>query len=536
MKDPLLKHVKIMHSLFENGFMNAYRESRQKKRRRILPYLHAIYRRWYYSALVEETHLSPANIMESMCIHYGENPATCTYPILRTYSKVKGVDVRSYEYTAENHPVVADVHILMEYATPHLDLREGGFFHMEQGEEASALLSLRDPHYTAFLLDMILWMKLLVTVPALYVYRVQASSKWDEMKKLSNEEFLKEFVEASIGLAAYGLRSSSPVQESMFTEPYIRALLTNPMETDAILTKVFEHIGIDMQEMLEVSRMPALDVIAFDDTDYDMEVISNIFILGILFDRFFFTPYGYFLRLIRPMYTLPFCFEDEINDFVDFSDEAHEAFVAFFAPCSSYKLTGLGLSLLNTEATLENTFNANDLPFDSMIDIMFKDEESLANFVDMAGQIIPRMFDSIMKGQIYTLRVRLVDDPSMWIHIQISEKASLHELYEEVAIHFSLKANGDYSFFHDKAENTFAEYSSAKRANRTKKPLKSTDALLAELDFDHQRHMLLVAYSQAMPFTPGQQTIKFELELLSEKPPDFAEQYPRCARISKAMQ
>ena len=538
MSETYMKYVRILHSIFDEQFIEAYKGANSRKRRKVLPYLQAIHRRWYYATLVEHTPFSPANLMEVICRHYGESSGLYPLSALRTPTKVTGLDVSILSYTADCHPAVVDMRRLVEYCTPHVDLCEEECFTDAQALEVSELLSLNDPHYASFLLELAIWMKLLNRMPSLHVQRMQVSKKCEEIMALSDRELLLDMVEATIALSTYGLRNSMPMPEHIFTESFVRSLLTSPLETDEIFARVFEVMGYELEDLLEISNMPATDGIPPEILGYDMELLSGTFVMGIVLDRFFFTPFGHYLRLIRPMYAIPFGLDEEVKDYVNVCEDPQEAFVAFFAPCSSYTLTDLGLEILNVTPTEDNYFNAADLPFDTMQDTIFANEQAFATFVELARHLSPLALQNAWAGaeEILTFRVRLESEPSVWMHYQVPDNMTLQHLYDEAVQYFGLKHNEEFSFFHDKTENRFAEFPSAKRANRAKNPRKTAcQTPLSELDFDNQKNLILAAYNQAKPFAHEASTVRLQLEYMKTTPPNADEYYPRVSRMSKDM-
>ena len=538
-EDNFLYYVYTLNSLFETGFIGAYKNANPRKRRRILPYLQAIYRRWYYSVLIENTPFSPANLMESICRHFNE-PVSCIIPTLRTPTKVTGVGFNVQTYTPDNHPIIDDLKKLIDYCSPHVDLCEEGGFTDEQSLELAKSLSLNDPHYASFLMEVALWMKLLTKMPSLYINRMQISKICGDTMNLPNKELLQKIIDATISLSAFGLHNSIPMPEHIFTESFVRGLLTDPMETDDIFARVFDVMGYDLEDLMDVANMPPPDEMDMDmdleSLGLDMEILSGTFVLGIMLDRFFFTPFGHFLRLIRPLYVLPFDFSSEIGEYTNVCEDPEEAFVAFFAPCSSYSLTDLGLAVLDVKPNDDNYLNVNEhIPFESMKDTIFAAPETIAIFVEMARQLSPLILGEGAFSQIYTFRVRREDDNSAWIHLQFPENTTLHHLYEEIAHFFGLNLNDDYSFFHDKTENRFAEYVTPKKSKPGGRKKKTADTLLSELDFHHMQHMILTTYNQATPFTKAPPTIRLNIERLKESEPEPGEMYPKASRISASL-
>ena len=113
------------------------------------------------------------------------------------------------------------------------------------------------------------------------------------------------------------------------------------------------------------------------------------------------------------------------------------------------------------------------------------------------------------------------------------EELTLHDLYIETAYTLELKDNGNYSFYHDKEENRFAEYTGPKRTKRS--PSKTSSIGLANLDYEHKKQMLLVAYNQATPFRGESPIVHVQIELLHKKPPERGYKYPRVSRVSEEL-
>ena len=519
--------IKKLHFLFDQNFMAAYRSASPNKRRGVLPYLQSIYRRWYFSTLIEDVPLSPANLAESICRHYELSPST--YPVVydRNKSKLTGTDFKLVEYSLDSHPMIDDMRLLINYCTPHIDLHEADSFSVSQALEFGEQVSLCDPLYAAFMLEVSIEMKLIAKVPSVGVNRFKPTARAAKTLSAPCREVLADIVEATITIAAKGLQNLAMLPETMFSPSFIRALLRKPMFTDDIFEKVYDSLGYDMEEMLDLTMSEG----GLDDMDVDL--LAGTFMTGVLLDKFFYTPFGHFMKLIRPLYILPFDFKTEVTEYVNVCENPEENTIAFFAPCSSYTLTDMGLELFGIEKTEDNYMDiAKSAPFEQMKDTIFTSGESLAVFAELARHFSPMRFET-QPEEVYTFRVRLSGDKTMWVHIQMPADDTLDDMYDEIVHCFDLKDNGDYTFYHDKDENRFAEYASERRAKRGRK---TSDTPLEDLDFQHQKHMLLVAYNQAMPFSNAAPTLRIELEMMGAKPPDEAHEYPRVSRVSKGLQ
>jgi len=517
--------IQKLHALFDHNFMGVYRSANPGKRRSVLPYLQSIYRRWYYSTLIEDAPLSPANLVESICAYYNQPAATYTVAHARNKSKLMGIDMRLIEYSLDNHPMVDDMRLLMDYCTPYIDLQAGDTFTTTQALEMGELVSMNDPLYAAFLLEVSLEMRLVVKVPSVGINRFKPAVQAKEVMAAPCRDIFSRIIETAITIASKGLQNLVMLPDSLFSSAIIRSLLEKPMFTDDIFAKVYETLGYDMDEVMDFT---ADDNSSLEDLDVDL--LAGTFMTGVLLDKYFFTPFGHFMKLIRPLYILPFDFGSEVTDYINVSDDPEEGTIAFFAPCSSYTLTDLGLECLNIAKTEDNYLDTKKaIPFEQMKDTLFGSPEALAIFAEIARHLSPLRIDEPPED-VYTFRVRLQNDTSIWVHVQMPSDASLHDMYTEIADCLGLKDNSDYTFYHDKAENPFVEYTSPRR---TKRGRKTSDIALEDLDFERQKQMLLVAYNQALPFGEEEPTICLQLELLHSKPPEAGHEYPRVSRVSK---
>jgi len=457
-------------------------------------------------------------------MHYGQPAATYSVAHARNKSKFTGLDMKLVEYTLDRHPMKDDMRLLMDYCTPHIDLQKGDAFVTAQALELGERVSLNDPLYAAFLLEVSLEMRLIVKVPSVGVNRFKPAARAEEA--IASREILHDIIEAAITIASKGLQNLVMLPDSLFSPSFVRSLLEKPMFTDDIFAKVYDVLGYDMDEVMDFTMEEG----GLDDLDVDL--LAGTFMTGVLLDKYFFTPFGHFMKLIRPLYILPFEFGSEITDFINVSEDPEEGTIAFFAPCSSYTLTDLGLECMGIEKTDDNYLDATKAaPFEQMKDTVFNSEDSLAVFAEIAKHLGAMQFDEPPED-IYTFRARLESNTAIWAHVQMPSDATLHDMYVEVSVCLGIKDNSDYTFYHDKAENPFAEYTSPRR---TKRGRKTADTLLEELDFEHQKNMLMVAYNQALPFGDEEPTTRVQLEMLHTKSPEMGHEYPRVSRISKGL-
>jgi len=533
--NPFVNRMHAMHSIFNDDFMDIYQEIEPKARRRVLPYVQSIYRRWYHSTFIENIHFSPANIVDTIGNYCGTPAGTYIVAAIgASVSKVEKIDMKMLNYSLGAHPITADIKVLIDTCTPHIDLCEEWCFSDAQAIKVAKKLSLYDPYYASFLLEVACKLGLLTRMPSLYVQRMQVSQTANKILGLSNTELLQRIVDAVIEMTAVGLQNTLPATVPLFTEEGLRNLLANPLSTDEIFEQAFGALGYDLNLLSLSGIFSELDGFS-DESESAAELMSGIFVLGVMLDRLFFTPFGYFLRLIRPIYSMPFNIEAEIAQYALAFDDMEDDFAAFFAPCTSYTLTELGLDLLEIEPTENNFFDSHMLLPPDVLDITFNSPERIRSFIQAARESIPL---SEMPNAIYTFCVYETDDPDAWVHIQIPKMYTLHQLYEEILQAFYADEKNAYSFFHSKIENQFAEYTGGTEIERFKKlsngrrnakPFKKhTHVSLSMLDFRHIGHLLLVL--------TGAGVQKFTVEWLGESAPNPQEYYPKVSKLSAAAQ
>ena len=519
--DNFTAHLQALHRLFSDDFMRIYQELEPKERKQVLPYLQTIYRKWYHSTLIENIYFSPANLANTIGFHHGmPQNMHMVAQILQPSTKLTQINMKLLDYNLDAHPIIDDLKYLIQFCSPHIDLCEEWCFSDSQARKVAKKLSMDDPFYATFLLDVAVKMEMLDRMPSLYVQRMQVSETADAALDQSAAELFRQIVDTVIELTSIGLQNSLPGPVSLFTEDGLRNLLHEPLHTDGIFENVFGKLGYDLDLLFDPVTMSNLDDYS-EESEAASEMMSGIFILGVALDRLFFTPFGSFLRIIRPIYSIPFDMKNEISHFVNSIDSDNEDVSPFFAPCTSYMLSQLGLQLFGVEPTETNYFDSSMvLPPHLLNDPAFLSPFGMRLFINATRAAIPV---SELPDSVYSFRVFRKDDPDAWVIIQMPKAASLHYLYEEIADIFCIYDDDDYSFFHAQTESPFVEYTGPGPGSK-RKPHKHTNIPLMELDFEHMNYMLLAIYKE--------ETLKFSLQMLEETAPKPDVRYPITSEMS----
>ena len=518
MSDLYYNYADQINRQFSGIFDDIYKANDKIHRAKLLPCLANIYRRWYYSSMLENTYLTPANLFESLNRQFGRPPDLS--PVVHTRAPVnyKGLSFSYQEYDKDNHPITEDFRAIIDFCKPDIDLTETDSMPEELAYEAAKKLHMNDPYYAMYLLALALEMELLIKIPSIYANRAQLVRGAEKRLRRSNDVLFDMIVTSSLRYASQSLSELIPTPAPLFDESYLFSILKEPVETDAIFQRLYDTIGVDIEDLIGLDIFEELDML-------DMAVISGTYLLGIVLDKFFLTPFGHYLKLIRPVYMLPFDFENEISIYLDSYIEEDEIGIAFYAPCSRYYLTEMGLQYFDIKPSPVNYLDIkHELIFSEIAPLFEKTSKKPPDI-----QAFSKIFDRELC--IYTLKVRYIPDPRMWLNIDASDITSLHRLYLELAYYFDLDKNGEYTFFPDDTENPFIAYASPNQVRRTKK---TTDTTLSALSLKEKQTMILsVNYPRA---GGNKHKEKWALEVVKIHQSKQGQTYPAVTRLGKALQ
>jgi len=513
MNDLYDKFFLAINKHFTDPVDNIFKASGKVGRAKLAPCISNIYRRWYYSSLVDNTLLSPSILLEALN-HQFELPPNLSPNIkLRNTANYEGLVFDQTEYSISSHPVVADFRLIISMCNPDIELTEIDQMPDELAYKAAKKLHIDDPYYAMYLLALAMEMEFLVKIPSIHVNRAQLVKNIDNCMDIPDNLMFEKIFSTTITYAARNISEIIPTPQPIFTESYLLDILKEPVETDVIFQRLYDSIGVNVDDLVGFDLYEEMDML-------DMAVISGTYLLGIVLDRFFLTPFGYFLKVIRPLYMVPFDIKDEIYAYLDAEIEEDELAVAFFAPCSRYYLTELGLEYLEVKPSLSNFIDIkNNIPILDMT--QFENQPVDLEFLQTTGASIGRKFN------VYTLKIKYMHDPRLWINMEVSDIVNLHRLYLEIAYYFDLEKNAEYAFYPDKTENPFTSYSSP---NQKKGPNKAADTVIGALNLGEKRvFMLTVNYPRV------KNKEKWLLEVMKVGEGEQGTHYPGVTRIGKAL-
>ena len=460
--------ISIVTSIYEQDFKRVYSQLGPHGKRGLLRYFFSFYRKWQTSAMIDNTFLTPNNIIALINKEYHKKALTTTVPAIKTFKKFKKFTFREISYTLDNHPVVEDLSILITCLSPSFELvdsdqqvfavlgtRADGYVDEAHEEELMNRLSLQDPFYISYLVRVAAELGLVSKMPSLYTSKMQVTPKAAKMfagklSKAKSKEIFNKIANVSMCLAASVIDSFLPVS-GIVDARYIRQTIEKPTSSDEIFRYIYDKLGFDFEQITEIDLNKPIP------NEYQ-DIVSGTFALGAIMAIHLVTVFGIYLRLINPVHIVSHNMDRDMTFVRDALAAKHDIEIPLFSPCTFFTPTELGLKFfkLPRESTmpLPNTPTLSQLlelieNMDDLREMAARvDEQEMNNAASEAGQL-----------KIYEFKVKLAAAPSFWKRIVFVGDMTLDEFAVFVAYEFFDDYTADYSFYNTEIVNRFTEVS-----------------------------------------------------------------------------
>ena len=336
------KRIRPRHLPLLEMFLNEYEAMRQKMDAEAMPALleiaPLIFGKWYHSALVAETILSPANIISKDL----EKSGSCSEfaYVLRTHPRKQGAGQYTfslYEYSLEAHPLVKDMKTLVGFCYPDCRTDEQGFLLPQAREILLPRLSIPEGFYLEYLTRLAWLAGLLLPMPAIHTHKMQPSASCREFFAQGTAEIIRQLAETACALAAERFVCSMHLEDGVATPVFFRSCLETHMDVDKIFIDFYERVDVNI---LEIWQTPPGEL-----SEDEHNVISSFLFTGIMLDKWFLTPMSMFFRLIRPLAFIPMRFFPLVNHVAAMLLMERNWGSEVFTPPAYYSLTALGKAL-----------------------------------------------------------------------------------------------------------------------------------------------------------------------------------------------
>lgn len=552
--------------IFKNDFLKSFGNIKAKERPPVIKAMPYLYRMWYYTALIDDSVLSPANfINHQISKKFGEG--TIAVPVSSPVYKNRVLKDFNFDYllfNLDSHPVLNDIRLFLECCTPDMGVDESGLLLEEERDKIINLVSFKEIFYITFLTNTCYSLKLLRKMRGINAYRAMPQQKnIDEFFNLTNTEKLQKIVEVTINNASKALNPLIPYDRNTFSAEALKKLFNNSLDLDEYMEGIYKKYNINTDNLgsLDLSNISDIkDVEDLNNLNLSEETITSIFMkleLSFIIDAYLLTPLGYYLQLIKPLYYEGSGFDIQFRELIQSTSIPDFPLTKlFFTICSCYDVTSLGREVLlggsapkDEYQLLTNFTNSisvykdilryrsqpNIFPLE-LSEEFFNSLDELNSMFDQEdnnGKNSPVSLNSgskaikndqviTDKSKAYSFKVKPFTNKRSYKTMELKGTQSLEELAHSIILGFDLDYGCSYSFFmNNKAYDCEHEITC---------PFPSSNKPITP---KHKVYSLSLCYKQKFLFIYDfDKDIRFEVEFLGTTDIEKNIKYPRIAKQS----
>lgn len=435
-----------LNKYFIENFNRAYAELNLKNKEAVLTYSSAFFRKWIYSALINDTLVTPSAISQ----HYGVKNI---YPMFSNSSikKIGFVTVKNIQYSIKNHPICRDFKLILKAFARGINLDED-FTMSFQNVKSIKGLSTIDIEYVKYLTVLGLGMGYIEKMPSINTVVYTTTSLANEIENISNKDLLDELVNEAFDNGVQALSMLCDDCDTDEIRNIIEKYISSPISTDELYGKIFKE---------EIKK----DNNAFDDFTAFSEA-AIMFERGMTLDRELLTPFAYYFKFLNLHYMYEYSFEEEMN-YLDkitsalsddiFDDEDFEFNInskissMLYTPSTLYVTTSLGKEYFNIKEENSDSNILNKLSVNEVMNaVIYKCDDITYDKIFDAFTPILEICDFAVENESGKYKVSVCSD-------MLLSEFNTTLLY----INYSGYLCSDYRFF-KLPENIFTEYKKRK--------------------------------------------------------------------------
>ena len=406
----------------------------------------SLFRKWFYSALIDDTPLTPANIIKSLSDKY------TAFTIQSDYSsQSQGWTLHSVKDTLYDSFFINDIKTLCDTCSPAGEIRFENPNDMYDLSNKLYGIFIKDGYYASYLAIMAQKLGLIQKMPSINTVKYQKNdSAYNDFFALSpieaHKTLLKTAVEIFIEKTAF--QTQAPI--NVFHVDDIIEIISSSCVTDSIFAYIYSLMGFDFDKIAEIGTQSTL-------SEDDEALVSSVLYMGILIDKWLITPLGCYMGIISPYYASPYSFFEDYDYLRPVLTADCDLSVELFAPPNYFVLTDKGVDLLGKRQDnyLSYTLNGS------------LTEDDIKEVIN-AYRIFLNMLQSsaIKKSKaknIYSLKVSFKNNADMWKILELDCNSTLESLKNEIVMYFGFSNSKKYSF--EYKNNIYAPSSAFKTIN-----------------------------------------------------------------------
>ena len=341
-----LNEYKILSLLdkFYVLFLSIYKNNSFSNKEAYMKCGTSLFKKWYCSALVNNSSITPAEMVDFF------TPAYNRYKIDEQEFYFKHtVKYSRVQYSVEHHPIVYDFKNIINIGKNSIQFDNTGNLININKMALKQMLSNTDDFYIYYLLEVGMELGVISTMPSIGVTTYVTEKAAKDFFKKDDTELLNVLVNCSCKLA-----KKKVLPDNMsFIDDKVERWLKECNSLDDIIKPILKNK--DKYDAIDLTRI--------------------ILDMGMLFDKYFLTPFGYYYRFVIPFYSMPF---DMINEFMfidslveDFEELNYEDYSDItFSPCTSYQLSRLGKKYFNCDCGKKSLLEKLNLEAEEVFDII----------------------------------------------------------------------------------------------------------------------------------------------------------------------
>lgn len=408
--------------LFSTSFEKIFQHMLPSQKEKLLRLAPTIFNKWYYTVLLEGTSLSPAHILE-----YNTEENT-TIKGISLFIDLNNDGLSKYQfqtndYSLESHPIINDLKQLVEYCIPDMEVEENDFFSIKQIDCIAKQCSSTDIFYFHYLTAIAYQLKLLIPLSSIYSKKVQASFGYESFFSQTTEECLWEIFHATIDIAIEKTSFVFDFKKGTLSHEFFLSLIKDSHNLDEILIGLYQLQNIDFEKLWDIPEDKPL-------SPEEAAIFSSTFYLGILLEKWLFTPLSSYLKLFFPICLAPYDFKATLNTICTILLTENDTSVELFPPCTGYSINCLGKQFFSEDilSPLEK-----EIPnLKELLPAVFKQIELREKNKTSKNECIDFPYSNIT----YLLKITICEQEEYWKIIEVEEDASLMVALCEFRIDF----------------------------------------------------------------------------------------------------
>lgn len=509
MNNKIFEMTQLLTDEFTDKFSQIYEPLSSREQNNLMYFSSPFFLRWYHSSLLNETTLSPANIITDIFSDKSNTPKQAdTYFSLGIHHTAPD---KSFSFnlcfdSGEKSTFIEDLRSICNFCFPSGELYPKKQAWFKNAKDLRNRVSLDDPFYINYLLEMALSLGLIKQMPSIgnvTVYQY-IKSKGETFFSMSIAEAMKKVYNTALNIFKINLINDLDIPPEAISLDYVKSFLKENRLSDDLLADILSRLDIDYKELTELAKSENLN-------EDDEALVSSAVFLGGSVGKWLFIPLGSYMRLINPLYSLPMDFTTEADFLLPFMHLDCDLTCEIFTCCNYFSLTPLGQAVIEPTAKYDiKKISSSDFTISKLKDLLdasnyFKSLSSAMNEIELEGQ------------EAYTFKVYFKSDRTMWKTFEVLSENTLADLAKTVDNFIGILDNNNYDISYNGVEYSLK---SSKRSL-----VKAENTLLKTLELEPGSKIL---YSNHY-----NKSDNLVIEFISSSPAEPARKYPRLIKQSQ---